>query len=304
MSAMIVSFNDWLPACVEKIEAALEKALPAADEAPQKLHQAMRYAALGAGKRLRAALVYAAGQASTQQSTLPSALEHTLGRAAVAVELIHAYSLIHDDLPCMDDDVLRRGKPTVHIQFDEATAMLAGDALQPLAFAQLAQMSVAPALVVQAVNVLAQAAGSQGMVGGQAIDLASVNTRLDSEQLQHMHRLKTGALIEASVQLGAIVTAANSDIRMALENYGSAIGLAFQVVDDILDVTADQQALGKTPGKDAADNKPTYVSVMGLEPSRAFAQQLHQAALDAIKPLGEPACRLRELADLIIHRQS
>lgn len=304
MSAMIVSFHDWLPACIEKIEAALEKALPAADEAPQKLHQAMRYAALGAGKRLRAALVYAAGQASTQQSALPSALEHTLGRAAVAVELIHAYSLIHDDLPCMDDDVLRRGKPTVHIQFDEATAMLAGDALQPLAFAQLAQMSVAPALVVQAVNVLAQAAGSQGMVGGQAIDLASVNTRLDSEQLQHMHRLKTGALIEASVQLGAIVTAANSDIRMALENYGSAIGLAFQVVDDILDVTADQQALGKTPGKDAADNKPTYVSVMGLEPSRAFAQQLHQAALDAIKPLGEPACRLRELADLIIHRQS
>jgi len=304
MSAMIVSFHDWLPACIEKIEAALEKALPAADEAPQKLHQAMRYAALGAGKRLRAALVYAAGQASAQQSALPSALEHTLGRAAVAVELIHAYSLIHDDLPCMDDDVLRRGKPTVHIQFDEATAMLAGDALQPLAFAQLAQMSVAPALVVQAVNVLSQAAGSQGMVGGQAIDLASVNTRLDPEQLQHMHRLKTGALIEASVQLGAIVTAANSDIRMALENYGSAIGLAFQVVDDILDVTADQQALGKTPGKDAADNKPTYVSVMGLEQSRAFAQQLHEAALDAIKPLGEPACRLRELADLIIHRQS
>lgn len=304
MSAMIVSFHDWLPACIEKIEAALAKALPAADEAPQKLHQAMRYAALGAGKRLRAALVYAAGQASAQQSALPSALEHTLGRAAVAVELIHAYSLIHDDLPCMDDDVLRRGKPTVHIQFDEATAMLAGDALQPLAFAQLAQMSVAPALVVQAVNVLSQAAGSQGMVGGQAIDLASVNTRLDPEQLQHMHRLKTGALIEASVQLGAIVTAANSDIRMALENYGSAIGLAFQVVDDILDVTADQQALGKTPGKDAADNKPTYVSVMGLEQSRAFAQQLHEAALDAIKPLGEPACRLRELADLIIHRQS
>jgi len=304
MSAMIVSFQDWLPACIEKIEVALEKALPAADEAPQKLHQAMRYAALGAGKRLRAALVYAAGQASAQQSALPSALEHTLGRAAVAVELIHAYSLIHDDLPCMDDDVLRRGKPTVHIQFDEATAMLAGDALQPLAFAQLAQMSVAPALVVQAVNVLSQAAGSQGMVGGQAIDLASVNTRLDPEQLQHMHRLKTGALIEASVQLGAIVTAANSDIRMALENYGSAIGLAFQVVDDILDVTADQQALGKTPGKDAADNKPTYVSVMGLEQSRAFARQLHEAALDAIKPLGEPACRLRELADLIIHRQS
>lgn len=304
MSAMIVSFHDWLPACIEKVEAALEKALPAADEAPQKLHQAMRYAALGAGKRLRAALVYAAGQGSAQQSALPSALEHTLGRAAVAVELIHAYSLIHDDLPCMDDDVLRRGKPTVHIQFDEATAMLAGDALQPLAFAQLAQMSVAPALVVQAVNVLSQAAGSQGMVGGQAIDLASVNTRLDLEQLQHMHRLKTGALIEASVQLGAIVTAANSDIRMALENYGSAIGLAFQVVDDILDVTADQQALGKTPGKDAADNKPTYVSVMGLEQSRTFAQQLHEAALDAIKPLGEPACRLRELADLIIHRQS
>lgn len=304
MNAMVVSFQDWLPACIEKIEGSLDKALPPADEIPAKLHQAMRYAALGAGKRLRAALVYAAGQASAQQSALPSALEHTLSRAAVAVELIHAYSLIHDDLPCMDDDVLRRGKPTVHVKFDEATAMLAGDALQPLAFAQLAQMSVAPALVVQAVNVLAQAAGSQGMVGGQAIDLASVNTHLDPEQLQFMHRLKTGALIEASVQLGAIVTAANSDIRMALENYGSAMGLAFQVVDDILDVTADQQALGKTPGKDAADNKPTYVSVMGLAQSRDFAQQLHEAALDAIKPLGEPACRLRELADLIIHRKS
>ncbi|MGO1768012.1 geranyl transferase [Advenella sp. S44] len=304
MNARVVPFQDWLPACIDKVEGSLDNALPPADESPAKLHEAMRYAALGGGKRLRAALVYAAGQASAQQNALPSALEHTLSRAAAAVELIHAYSLIHDDLPCMDDDVLRRGKPTVHIQFDEATAMLAGDALQPLAFAQLAQMPVAPALVVQAVNVLAQAAGSQGMVGGQAIDLASVSIRLDPEQLQHMHRLKTGALIEASVQLGAIVTAANSDIRMALENYGSAIGLAFQVVDDILDVTADQQALGKTPGKDAADNKPTYVSVMGLAQSRDFAQQLYEASLDAIKPLGEPACRLRELADLIIHRKS
>ncbi len=304
MNARVATFEDWLPACIEKVELSLDKALPAADESPRKLHKAMRYAALGAGKRLRAALVYAAGQASAQQTALPSALEHTLSRAAVAVELIHAYSLVHDDLPCMDDDVLRRGKPTVHVQFDEATAMLAGDALQPLAFAQLAEMSVAPALVVQAVNVLAQAAGSQGMVGGQAIDLASVNQRLSPEQLQHMHRLKTGALIEASVQLGAIVTAANSDFRMALENYGSAIGLAFQVIDDILDVTADQQALGKTPGKDAADNKPTYVSVMGLEQSREFAQQLHEAALDAIRPLGEPACHLRELADLILHRKS
>ena len=183
MNAMVVSFQDWLPACIEKIEGALDKALPSADEMPAKLHQAMRYATLGAGKRLRAALVYAAGQASAQQSALPSALEHTLSRAAVAVELIHAYSLVHDDLPCMDDDVLRRGKPTVHVQFDEATAMLAGDALQPLAFAQLAQMSVAPALVVQAVNVLAQAAGSRGMVGGQAIDLASVNIQLDPPEL-------------------------------------------------------------------------------------------------------------------------
>src|SRR5690606_11040954 len=216
MNAMVVPFQDWLPACIEKIEAALAKALPAADEAPQKLHQAMRYAALGAGKRLRAALVYAAGQASAQQSALPSALEHTLGRAAVAVELIHAYSLIHDDLPCMDDDVLRRGKPTVHIQFDEATAMLAGDALQPLAFAQLAQMSVAPGLVVQAVNSLSQEAGSQGMVGGQAPDLASVNTRLDTEQFQHMHRLKSRALIEARVQLGPNATPANSDNHITM----------------------------------------------------------------------------------------
>ncbi len=301
---MTVAFEDWLPACVGKVEAALEKALPPQDDIPCDLHEAMRYAVLGGGKRIRAALVYGAGLAAAQQSSLPAALEHTLARAAVAVELIHAYSLVHDDLPCMDNDVLRRGQPTVHVRFGEATAMLAGDALQPLAFAQLAQMSVAPALSVQAVHVLAQAAGSQGMVGGQAIDLASVDTRLDTEQLQHMHRLKTGALIEASVQLGAIVTGANSDIRIALENYGSAIGLAFQVVDDILDVTADAQALGKTPGKDAAENKPTYVSVMGLEASRSFARQLHEAALEAIMPLGEPACRLRELADLIVQRKS
>ncbi|MFV9475228.1 polyprenyl synthetase family protein [Advenella sp. RU8] len=295
-------FQDWLAACVNNVEAALEKALPATTEVPVQLHEAMRYATLGGGKRIRATLVYAAGRAALQQGVAIESFNHALDKAAAAVELIHAYSLIHDDLPCMDDDVLRRGQPTVHVRFGEATAMLAGDALQPLAFAELAQMPVAPALVVQAVQVLGRVAGSLGMVGGQAIDLASVNHTLTLEQLQFMHRLKTGALIEGSVLLGAIVTGATSEARRALETYGSAIGLAFQIVDDILDVTVDTEGLGKTAGKDADENKPTYVSIMGLEASRDFARELYEVAIEAIKPLGDSAVRLKELADFIIHR--
>ncbi|GAA4407433.1 (2E,6E)-farnesyl diphosphate synthase [Advenella faeciporci] len=295
-------FQDWLAACVNNVEAALEKALPGANEVPVELHEAMRYATLGGGKRIRATLVYAAGRAALQQGVAIDSYSHALDKAAAAVELIHAYSLIHDDLPCMDDDVLRRGQPTVHVRFGEATAMLAGDALQPLAFSELAQMPVAPALVVQAVQVLGRVAGSLGMVGGQAIDLASVNQTLTLEQLQFMHRLKTGALIEGSVLLGAIVTGATSETRRALETYGSAIGLAFQIVDDILDVTVDTEGLGKTAGKDADENKPTYVSIMGLEESRDFARKLYEVAIEAIKPLGDSAIRLKELADFIIHR--
>lgn len=295
-------FQDWLLACVNNVETALEKALPGANEVPLELHEAMRYATLGGGKRIRATLVYAAGRAALQQGVAIDSYSHALDKAAAAVELIHAYSLVHDDLPCMDNDVLRRGQPTVHVRFGEATAMLAGDALQPLAFAELAQMPVAPALVVQAVQVLGRVAGSLGMVGGQAIDLASVNQTLTLEQLQFMHRLKTGALIEGSVLLGAIVTGATSETRRALETYGSAIGLAFQIVDDILDVTVDTEGLGKTAGKDAEENKPTYVSIMGLEESRDFARKLYEVAIEAIKPLGDSAVRLKELADFIIHR--
>lgn len=295
-------FQDWLLACVNNVETALEKALPGANEVPLELHEAMRYATLGGGKRIRATLVYAAGRAALQQGVAIDSYSHALDKAAAAVELIHAYSLVHDDLPCMDNDVLRRGQPTVHVRFGEATAMLTGDALQPLAFAELAQMPVAPALVVQAVQVLGRVAGSLGMVGGQAIDLASVNQTLTLDQLQFMHRLKTGALIEGSVLLGAIVTGATSETRRALETYGSAIGLAFQIVDDILDVTVDTEGLGKTAGKDAEENKPTYVSIMGLEESRDFARKLYEVAIEAIKPLGDSAVRLKELADFIIHR--
>jgi farnesyl diphosphate synthase len=222
--------------------------------------------------------------------------------AAAAVELVHAYSLVHDDLPCMDDDVLRRGRPTVHVQFDEATALLAGDALQPLAFDLLAQMPIAPELIVRAVRDLARAAGSLGMAGGQAIDLESVGKALTQEALQQMHLLKTGALLEASVSLGGLAGGANAQQRQALDAYAAAMGLAFQVIDDVLDVTADSAQLGKTPGKDAAANKPTYVTLMGLEQARALAGTLHQQALAALNPLGADAAQLAGLADFIVLR--
>jgi len=245
--------------------------------------------------------VYAAGVAS-QGGGDSKSIKASLDRAACAVELVHAYSLVHDDLPCMDDDVLRRGQPTLHVKYDEATAMLAGDALQPLAFELLAEMPIAPALVVQAVSVLTRASGSQGMAGGQAIDLSSVGKTLTRDELQVMHSMKTGAMLEASVALGGIVAGASSAVRSALDTYAEAMGLAFQVVDDILDVTADTQVLGKTAGKDAQEDKPTYVSLMGLDGAREFAQALHQDALTAIAPLGAQANRLVELADFIVQR--
>ncbi len=275
--------------------------MPAADIAPARLHEAMRYAVLGGGKRVRAALVYAAGQACPVNSSL-LAIEASMDRAAAAVELIHAYSLVHDDLPCMDDDTLRRGRPTTHVQFDEATAMLAGDALQPLAFELLAGMPIAPALVVQATQVLARAAGSLGMAGGQAIDLHSVGKRLTRDELQTMHSMKTGAMLAASVTLGGVVAGASSAVRQALDAYAQAVGLAFQVVDDILDVTADSASLGKTAGKDAVENKPTYVSLLGLEPARELAEELRLAAHQALGPLGDSGARLAQLADFIVLR--
>lgn len=300
----MVNFDSWLHETVEHTAGVLDELLPLLDDdGSSRLHEAMRYAVLGPGKRIRAALVYAAGEAGGQAGAATAAQGLALDGAAAAVELIHAYSLIHDDLPCMDDDDLRRGRPTVHRQFgDEALAMLAGDALQPLAFDCLTQMPIAPALVVQAVQLLARAAGSDGMVGGQAIDCASVGQSLPLEALQRMHRMKTGALLEASVLLGGVVSGASSGVRSGLESYAAAMGLAFQVVDDILDVTADSATLGKTAGKDAEQGKPTYVSIMGLDASRQLLLDLREQAQQALLPLGPSACRLRELADYMVGR--
>ncbi|SAI74233.1 geranyltranstransferase [Bordetella ansorpii] len=296
-----LAFADWLQECAEHVEHVLDELLPAAGTAPARLHDAMRYAVLGGGKRVRAALVYAAGHACPISGSTV-AVDASLDRAAAAVELIHAYSLVHDDLPCMDDDTLRRGRPTTHVQFDEATAMLAGDAMQPLAFELLAEMPIAPALGLQATRVLARAAGSLGMAGGQAIDLGSVGRTLSREELQTMHSMKTGAMLACSVSLGGIVAGASSSVRQALDAYAQAVGLAFQVVDDVLDVTADSASLGKTPGKDAADNKPTYVSLLGLAEARRFAHELGEAAHRALEPLGEGGARLAQLADFIVLR--
>lgn len=295
-------FGDWLKARAQQVESVLDELLPEPATLPPHLHEAMRYAVLGSGKRIRAALVYAAGEASLTPGISASAQEIALDHAAAAVELIHAYSLVHDDLPCMDDDDLRRGKPTVHVQYDEATAMLAGDALQPLAFEVLSQMPIAPALTVQATVLLARAAGSQGMVGGQAIDCASVGRSLTREQLQQMHVMKTGAMLEASVLLGGIVAGASSTVRAGLETYAQAVGLAFQVADDILDVTADTATLGKTAGKDEASNKPTYVSLLGLGDARSLSLELRDTAHAALRPLGAASGRLAELADFIVGR--
>jgi farnesyl diphosphate synthase len=275
--------------------------------APVDLVDAMRYAVLDGGKRLRPLLVLAAHEAvclsdSTVQSdvTLEAAM-----RAACAVELIHAYSLVHDDMPCMDNDVLRRGKPTVHVQFGEASALLAGDALQALAFELLTPQdnTVQPATQARLCALLARAAGSAGMAGGQAIDLASVGLPLTESQLRQMHELKTGALLKASVMMGAHCGAPSVQALQGLQTFGAAMGLAFQVVDDILDVTADSTTLGKTAGKDADNNKPTYVSLLGLQASQAFAQQLLGQALQALDSSGLAHTEaLRGLADMVVNR--
>ena len=293
------SFADWMKAVQAHVEESLGAFLPHAETVPFKLHEAMRYTVLGGGKRVRPLLVFAAGALSGAD---PRALE----RAAAAVEMIHADSLVHDDMPCMDDDALRRGKPTVHVAYDEATALLVGDALQAQAFLVLSEGgAVPPARQVAMLRLLAHAAGSAGMCGGQAIDLDSVGLSLTREQLEQMHQLKTGALLRASVVLGALAGADLTAAELAaLDAYSNAVGLAFQVVDDILDATADSATLGKTAGKDAAANKPTYVSILGLEPSRALAQTLRSEAHQALAPFGEQAGRLRELADLIVQRKA
>ena len=273
--------------------------------APAELVEAMRYAVLDGGKRLRPLLVLAAHEAVCDPAD--GAAAQAALRAACAVELIHAYSLVHDDMPCMDNDVLRRGKPTVHVQFGEASALLAGDALQALAFELLTPVdgTVPASTQAQLCGLLARAAGSAGMAGGQAIDLASVGLPLTERQLREMHELKTGALLQGSVMMGAHCGNPGAQALTALSTYGAAVGLAFQVVDDILDVTADSATLGKTAGKDADNNKPTYVSLMGLQASQAYAQALLAQALAALEASGLAHTQaLRALADMVVNRAS
>ncbi len=293
------SFSQWMGDIQQRTETALDRALPAASIAPARLHEAMRYAVLGGGKRVRPLLVHAAGQ-------LTEASPERLDRVACALEMIHAYSLVHDDMPCMDDDTLRRGKPTVHVQYDEATALLVGDALQTLAFLHLADAAVSddPLRQVAMIRQLALASGSRGMAGGQAIDLASVGVQLDLAALEFMHIHKTGALIRASICLGVQCGRGLTDDEMAsLDHVGKLVGLLFQVVDDILDTEADTATLGKTAGKDAANDKPTYVSLLGVVRARELAEEMCQDALDRLAPFGDAARRLSELTRFIVRRQ-
>lgn len=295
----VADFESWMRAELDAVELALQRWVP--PDAPAGLGEAMRYGVLDGGKRLRPLLVLAACEAATG---------HRGGalRAGVAVELIHAYSLIHDDMPCMDNDVLRRGKPTVHVRFGEAQAMLAGDAMQALAFEVLTPCAddsdaVPPLLQARLCGLLARAAGHEGMAGGQAIDLASIGLPLTEAQLRDMHRRKTGALLQASVLMGAACGELPAAPWTALSNYGAAIGLAFQVVDDILDVTQASETLGKTAGKDLHLNKPTYVSVLGLDGAARQAQTLRERAQAALAGSGlRHTARLSLLADLVVDR--
>jgi farnesyl diphosphate synthase len=293
----------WMQPHLERVEHALSEGIKA--HSPAALGEAMRYAVLDGGKRLRPLLVLATAEAVGDLSSGSAALH-----AACAIELIHAYSLVHDDMPCMDNDVLRRGKPTVHVQFGEAQALLAGDALQTLAFEMLTPQDASVSAAEQAacVGLLARASGYQGMAGGQAIDLASVGQRLTEDQLRQMHRLKTGALLLCSVRMGAAcVPGVSAPVQSALQRFGEALGLAFQVVDDVLDVTADSATLGKTAGKDEAADKPTYVALMGLDAAKAYADSLAAQAMQALADTGMPEARLaalRALTAMVITRNN
>jgi farnesyl diphosphate synthase len=285
------AFAAWSHERQQRIEGVLDRVLPRADAAAARLAAAMRYATLGGGKRVRPLLVYAASEVTHADVAAADA-------AAAAVELIHAYSLIHDDLPCMDDDSLRRGKPTCHVAFGVATALLAGDALQSLAFAVLAQRNDA-----RACGLLADAAGASGMAGGQQLDLDATGTALDADSLAQLHMMKTGALIRASIQLGARSgRPLANDEGGALDRYAAAAGLAFQVVDDVLDVEGSSGTLGKTAGKDAAQHKPTFVTLLGVDGAKRRADSLREEAHAALAPLGIDARRLAELADWIVLR--
>ena len=306
-STPILDFSGWSSHHLAQVEQALSQWVGV--DAPAGLGEAMRYAVLDGGKRLRPLLVLAAREAIAAADGPDAALRASCNdaalRAACAVELIHAYSLVHDDMPCMDNDVLRRGKPTVHVQFGQAQALLAGDALQALAFELLTpdHSSIPAAIQARLCRLLARAAGSAGMAGGQAIDLASVGVALSETQLRRMHRLKTGALLQGSVLMGAASGHASAPVLAGLSAYGAALGLAFQVVDDILDVTADASTLGKTAGKDAAHDKPTYVSLLGLARAQAHAQELCDQALAALVATGLPDTRaLAALAATVVNR--
>jgi len=295
---MRADFQGWLSARQSRFEVVLSELLPRAEVAPQRLHEAMRYAVLDGGKRVRPLLAFAAGE-------LAGADAARVDITAAAVELIHAYSLVHDDMPCMDDDVLRRGKPTCHVQYDEATALLVGDSLQTLAFQLLAEhrLSDDAQRQLDMIRLLAAASGSRGMAGGQAIDLASIGKSLTLPELEFMHIHKTGALIRAAILLGAHCGSVSPAQLDRLDRFGKLIGLAFQVVDDVLDCEADTATLGKTAGKDAENDKPTYVSLLGIQDAREMAGRLHREALEALAGFGEPAQRLRELADFIVLRK-
>ena len=292
-----MDFPTWMSAIQARSETTLDRLLPAATLAPQRLHEAMRYVALGAGKRVRPLLCHGAG------AIVAAPVEH-LDAAAAAIELIHVYSLVHDDLPCMDDDVLRRGRPTCHVQFDDATALLVGDALQALAFQVLAEHDSGDgARQLRLLGELGRAAGSRGMAGGQAIDLAAVGQALTLEELEFMHIHKTGALIRAAVMLGAQSGERLAPAELAhLDHYAKIAGLLFQVVDDILDAASTTATLGKTAGKDAAQNKPTYVSLLGLARARDKAAELRAEAHLSLLPFGARARRLSELTDFIVER--
>ncbi|SOD40112.1 polyprenyl synthetase family protein [Nitrosovibrio sp. Nv4] len=296
---MTADFQDWARSRQVRIENSLQTLLPAANVAPERLHDAMRYTVLGGGKRVRPLLAFAAGE-------LNGADEERVTIAAAAVELIHAYSLVHDDLPCMDNDVLRRGKPTCHVEYGEAIALLAGDSLQSLAFQLLAENCLADnaQIQLQMIKRLAYASGSRGMAGGQAVDLASVGKMLSLPELEFMHIHKTGALIRAAVMLGASCGSRLSENQlMSLDHFAKCMGLAFQVVDDLLDAEATTATLGKTAGKDAENNKPTYVSILGAAQARELAEALRRDAYQSLEAFGVMAERLRQVTDFIIQRE-
>jgi len=301
---MKIDFQAWIARRQERLESILHDLLPRANVAPQRLHEAMRYVVLDGGKRVRPLLTIAAGE-------LAGAEDERVNIVAVAVELIHVYSLVHDDMPCMDDDVLRRGKPTCHVQYDEETALLVGDSLQSLAFQLLAEhrLNDDAARQLEMIRLLAVASGSRGMAGGQAIDLSSIGKTLTLPELEFMHIHKTGALIRAAILLGAQCGPSKHGNRLEaaqfdkLDHFGKLVGLAFQVVDDVLDCQADTATLGKTAGKDAYNDKPTYVSLLGIQGAQNMARQLHREALATLAEFGDAARRLRELADFIVLRK-